>query len=185
MKYSSILLLWNSPGWGGRLAGWLEVVGKSENPVVSLDLDLDFGLRLRVRQFRVTFEQNIQVCWSLIPFYFLCFQSAWSFPILTTSTYIPILTSLSLFMQSERLPWSINRKFLKLIKCIYKLRYCLEDRRDIKKGWFWHFLTKTKQALEAISFGYSSYYFPNSSYRISFQVYCFVVLLRIFGTPCP
>ena len=33
------------------LAGW--VVGKSdfnENPVVSLDLDLDFGLRLRVCQ---------------------------------------------------------------------------------------------------------------------------------------
>ena len=41
-------------GWlagGGRPAGW--VVGKSdfnENPVVSLDLDLDFGLRLRVCQ---------------------------------------------------------------------------------------------------------------------------------------
>ena len=37
-------------GVGG--AGW--VVGKSdfnENPVVSLDLDLDFGLRLRVCQF--------------------------------------------------------------------------------------------------------------------------------------
>ena len=37
-------------GWLG-VAGW--VVGKSgfnENPVVSLDLDLDFGLRLRVRQ---------------------------------------------------------------------------------------------------------------------------------------
>ena len=34
--------------WGGWLAGW--VVGESdfnENPVVSLDLDLDFGLRLR------------------------------------------------------------------------------------------------------------------------------------------
>ena len=41
-------------GWlgvAGRTAGW--VVGKSdfnENPVVSLDLDLDFGLRLRVCQ---------------------------------------------------------------------------------------------------------------------------------------
>ena len=38
-------------GGGGRPAGW--VVGKSdfnENPVVSLDLDLDFGLRLRVCQ---------------------------------------------------------------------------------------------------------------------------------------
>ena len=36
-------------GGGGWLAGW--VVGKSdfkENPVVSQDLDLDFGLRLRV-----------------------------------------------------------------------------------------------------------------------------------------
>ena len=35
----------------GWVAGW--VVGKSdfnENPVVSLDLDLDFGLRLRVCQ---------------------------------------------------------------------------------------------------------------------------------------
>ena len=35
------------------MAGW--VVGKSdfnENPVVSLDLDLDFGLRLRVCQKR-------------------------------------------------------------------------------------------------------------------------------------
>ena len=34
------------------MAGW--VVGKSdfdENPVVSLDLDLDFGLRLRVYQY--------------------------------------------------------------------------------------------------------------------------------------
>ena len=34
------------------MAGWL--VGKSdfnENPVVSLDLDLDFGLRLRVCQY--------------------------------------------------------------------------------------------------------------------------------------
>ena len=47
-------------GWvagllGGWVAGWLGgwVVGKSdfnENPVVSLDLDLDFGLRLRVCQ---------------------------------------------------------------------------------------------------------------------------------------
>ena len=41
-------------GWlAGRLGGW--VVGKSdfnENPVVSLDLDLDFGLRLRVCQKR-------------------------------------------------------------------------------------------------------------------------------------
>ena len=43
-------------GWvGGWLDGWVSgggwVVGKSdfnENPVVSLDLDLDFGLRLRV-----------------------------------------------------------------------------------------------------------------------------------------
>ena len=35
------------------MAGWLGVVGKSdfnENSVVSLDLDLDFGLRLRVGQ---------------------------------------------------------------------------------------------------------------------------------------
>ena len=36
-------------GWDGWVAGWLAgwVVGKSdfnENPVVSLDLDLDFGL---------------------------------------------------------------------------------------------------------------------------------------------
>ena len=40
-------------GWGWLgVAGW--VVGKSdfnENPVVSLDLDLDFGLRLRVCQY--------------------------------------------------------------------------------------------------------------------------------------
>ena len=37
-----------------RLAGGGWVVGKfdfNENPVVSLDLDLDFGLRLRVWQF--------------------------------------------------------------------------------------------------------------------------------------
>ena len=40
------------PGGGG----WLGVVGKSdfnENPVVSLDLDLDFGLRLRVCQKKI------------------------------------------------------------------------------------------------------------------------------------
>ena len=39
---------------GGGGGDW--VVGKTdfnENPVVSLDLDLDFGLRLRVCQFRV------------------------------------------------------------------------------------------------------------------------------------
>ena len=42
-----------------RLAGW--VVGKSdfnENPVVSLDLDLDFGLRLRVCQKEKTSCRN-------------------------------------------------------------------------------------------------------------------------------
>ena len=36
--------------------GWLGVVGKSdfnENPVVSLDLDLDFELRLKVCQFHI------------------------------------------------------------------------------------------------------------------------------------
>ena len=36
--------------------GWLGVVGKSdfnETPVVSLDLDLDFGLRLRVCQHHI------------------------------------------------------------------------------------------------------------------------------------
>ena len=41
----------NFHGW---VAGW--VVGKSdftENPVVSLDLDLDFGLRLRVCQYNI------------------------------------------------------------------------------------------------------------------------------------
>ena len=43
------------PGW---LGGWLGVVGKSdfnENPGVSLDLDLDFGLRLRVCQLQDVF----------------------------------------------------------------------------------------------------------------------------------
>ena len=41
---------------GGLLAGWR--VGESdfnENPVISLDLDLDFGLRLKVCQFEVLF----------------------------------------------------------------------------------------------------------------------------------
>ena len=43
--------MYNRGGGWGWPAGW--VVGKSdfnENPVVSLDLDLDFGLRLRVCQ---------------------------------------------------------------------------------------------------------------------------------------
>ena len=48
--YLASLKLSRVAGWLG-VAGW--VVGKSdfnENPVVSLDLDLDFGLRLRVCQ---------------------------------------------------------------------------------------------------------------------------------------
>ena len=50
LLYLAFLKLFRLAGW---VAGWL--VGKSdfnENPVVSPDLDLDFGLRLRVCQFQ-------------------------------------------------------------------------------------------------------------------------------------
>ena len=45
------------------MGGWL--VGKSdfnENPVVSPDLDLDFGLRLRVCQFQIENRNGILKC---------------------------------------------------------------------------------------------------------------------------
>ena len=50
------------PGWlAGWVAAWLGVVGKSdfnENPVVSLDFDLDFGLRHRVCQNYMLFSER-------------------------------------------------------------------------------------------------------------------------------
>ena len=54
-------------GWRwGWLAGW--VVGKSdfnENPVVSLDLDLDFGLQLRVCQKEIPFSDQENILYDL------------------------------------------------------------------------------------------------------------------------